>query len=620
MTQTLDETFLASLMQLDGKPRLALSSVMIESKLYETPLGVGYLGTHVGLGVPVIVRVMHPRVRSLLKNHDKFVDESRRLSQIRHPNILGVLDVGDFMGHTFMVLEYLSGVPLSERIKLRPLTEVQALQLLIPIAEGLAELWRNELIHRAVSPHIIFMQKDGSAKLDLSALRRNYTEPQFKAALAGNHAPYWSPEEIRGQPVDASSDMWSFGATLYHAVTGKLPFGNPNEDATQASLILRDPIPARKANPEVSEALEQLLSKLMSKQPEDRFFTAESFLTALHGLHYQITGKGISSKTIMFADVARPDDSQSAPKVHTPAPIPLGLTDVVGNCKIVRKLGSGAFGVVFLGRHKILDIDVAIKVLPAENAHREPSFVDMFLREARTAARIRHRNVIGIFEAGVQDGQHYIIMELAPGGTVLEKMIASGGRLPPSTAQRILLESARGLAAAEQLNIIHRDIKPENLMFSADGEVKIADLGLAKRLMPRNVTETIRASLAADQLSMRDEPGLLAGTPAYMAPEIAAEPESVDIRADIYSLGVTGFHMLTGKLPFDGKSPMEVIMKHVLDDPIPPHEVDGVIPRELSTVVHRMMQKKPIQRYQTAEEVVKALEYLTIAEGLMATF
>ncbi len=613
MAATIEETLFPRLQRVDGKPKLTLSAVLIESRLYESPLGSVYLGRHQGLHVPVVVRVMHPRVRSLLKDYNKFLEESRRLSTLRHPNIVGLLDVGEYEDHHYLVMEYAEGVPLMERIKDRPLSEAQALGLLLPIAEGLAELWKCGFVHRGVSPGIIFIGRDGAAKLDLTPLRRNYTDPQFKAYLSPNLAPYWSPEEIRNQPVDPSSDMWSFGATLYHAVTGKtpLPLG---EGMGHASAMLGDPVPPRKVNPALHDGMEQVLLKLLSKNFEDRFLSAEAFLTALRSIQTQISGTGIHEPTIMMADVNKPDGS------HKKLAPELGLADVVGNCKIVKKLGAGAFGVVYLARHKVLDLDVAIKILPLESAYRDPSFVEMFLREARTAARIRHRNVIGIFEAGVQNGQHYIIMELAPGGTVLERMMLYGGKLAPSMAQRILLEAARGLAAAAQLNIIHRDIKPDNLMFSADGEVKIADLGLAKRLIPSNVTETIRASLAADQLSMRNEPGMLAGTPAYMAPEIAADPEHVDTRADLYSLGVTGFHMLTGKLPFDGKSPMEVIMKHVLDDRVAPHEIEPSVPQDLSAIILKLMQKRPEHRYQTAVELVKALEFLSVSEGLMSTF
>jgi serine/threonine-protein kinase len=333
----------------------------------------------------------------------------------------------------------------------------------------------------------------------------------------------------------------------------------------------------------------------------------------LRNLQAQFSSKSVADKTIMLSELELP----VAEEAKRPE---LGIADVIGNCKIVKKLGAGAFGVVYLARHKVLDIDVAIKLLPIEAAHRDPGFVDLFLREARTAARIRHRNVIGIFEAGVQDGQHYIIMELASGGTVAERMFVNGGKLPASEAEQILLQAARGLEAAEKLKIIHRDIKPDNLMFASDGEVKIADLGLAKRLIPAGATGTIRASLAADQLSIKGDNQMLAGTPAYMAPEIAVEPEKADTRADLYSLGVTAYQMLTGKLPFEGKTTVEVIMKHVLDAPTPVHEIDRSIPADLSKIIMKLMEKKPENRYQSATEVVKALEYRNIAEGLMATF
>lgn len=612
MLNTVKDTLIGLLPKSPTGPKLDLGPVVIESKLLETPLSVSYLGTHVGLNVPVVVRVMHPEIKPLLKDFDRLIQESRSLGRIRHANIAGVLDVGEIEDHAYMVLEYIAGVPLVERIKHRPLREAQALALLIPVAEGLSELWRNGLVHRAVSPHIIHIQQDGDAKLDMTILRRNYAAPQFKQALAANHAAYWSPEEIRNQPVDASSDMWSFGATLYHTVTGKLPFPAIG-GVGQASMLLGDPVDPRKANPEIHEPMSALLLKMMSKNYEDRFLTAEAFLAALRSVQGQISGKTISEKTIMLSELELPPAEEEKRA-------PIGIADVIGNCKIVRKIGAGAFGVVYLARHKVLDIDVAVKILPMEAAQRDPGFVDMFLREARTAARIRDRNVIGIFEAGVQDGQHYIIMELAPGGTVAERMFVNGGKLPPVEAESILLQAARGLQAAERLRIIHRDIKPDNLMFSGSGELKIADLGLAKRLIPADVTGTIRASLAADQLSVKGDNAIMAGTPAYMAPEMAVDPEKADTRADLYSLGVTAYHMLTGKLPFEGKTTVEVIMKHVLDAPTPPHEIDPGIPAELSKIIMRLMEKKPEQRFQSAAEVVRALEFRNISEGLMATF
>ena len=610
MAQVLEDTFLSLLPKVDGKPKIEIGSVLIESKLFEGPLGGSFLGHYSGLGVPVVVRVLHPRVKAQLKEYHRFEHETRKLGQVRHSSIAGVLDTGEHHGHPYIVIEYVSGIPLTERIKTRPLSEAHALDLLLPLAEGLRELWRKGHVHRGVCPDIIHIQPDGTVKMDLTVLRRNYTDPQFKSYLAPVHSPYWAPEELRGQAVDPTADMWSFGATLYHAVTGKLPFSPSRDGLMQVSALIEDPIDPKVANKDIHEPMRMVLLKLLSKNFEDRFINAESFLTALYQLNAQISGKSAIAKTMLYSEMP-PEDLEGG--------APIGAGAIIGNCRIVKKLGEGAFGVVYLARHKVLDIDVAIKLLPAAAAFRDPGYVEMFLREARTAARIRHKNVIGIFEAGVQEGQHYIIMELAPGGTVGERMFLQGGKLPPDEVSRILLESARGLAAAERLNIVHRDIKPDNLMYSADGEIKIADLGLAKRLAIPGATGTIRASLMADQLSMKNDP-VIVGTPAYMAPEIAVEPAKADTRADLYSLGVTAYHMLTGQLPFEGKSPMETIMKHVLDAPVPPIEMDSTIPEELNGIVLKLMQKKPADRFQSSQDLVKALEYRLVAEGMMATF
>lgn len=617
MSASLEETFLPVLPVVDGKPRLDMGSVLIESTLLETPIGAVFLGQHTGLGAPVVARVLHPRMKAQLKDFQRFADESRRLGQIRHSNIAGVLNVGEYLDYHYMIMEYVSGVPMSERLAQRHMSEAQALALLIPIAEGLVEFWRQGFVHRGVCPHMIHIQSDGTPKLNLSLLRRNYRDPQLVSFLEPSHAPYWSPEEVRGQPVDATSDMWSFGATLYHAVTGKTPYPTEHSSlGTLATMMINDPVDPRDANPDIREATRELLLKLLARKTDDRFMSAEAFLSALRSVQSQISGKALHDQTLLMPETPKP----GTPRPHRNGDIKIsGVGEVIGNCRIIKKLGAGAFGVVYLGRHRVLEIDVAVKVLPMESAYRDPSFVEMFMREARTAARIRHPNVIGIFEAGEHEGQHFIIMELASGGTVAERMFYHGGKLPVHDAEQILLQAARGLSAAQRLNIIHRDIKPDNLMFSADGEVKIADLGLAKRFIPAGATGTIRASLAADQLSMKNDPGMMAGTPAYMAPEIAVEPEKADSRADLYSLGVTAYQMLTGQLPFEGKTPMETIMKHVLDTPVPPKEIEPAVPHDLELIVLKLLQKKPEHRFQTADDLVRELEFLHTPGGMMAT-
>ena len=287
-----------------------------------------------------------------------------------------------------------------------------------------------------------------------------------------------------------------------------------------------------------------------------------------------------------------------------------GPGDTIGQCLLEHQVGAGAFGVVFKARHQLLDIPVAIKFLPGELADKSPEYVDLFLREARTAIRIRHKNVIGLYEAGHQGGQYYLMMEFAPNGSVYDRLQRSVGTLTEAEVIRIMIETAQGLSAAAEMNIIHRDIKPANLMFGAQNEIKIADLGLAKRVARPESSEQLAASIKLEQLTLlRGEPSIQ-GTPDYMAPEMAVSPDTVDCRADLYSLGITAYHLLTGQLPFDGAAPLQVIMKHVTQVMISPRQHRPAMSPGLEQTIMRLVEKKPENRYQTPVDLVSALAAL----------
>jgi serine/threonine protein kinase len=571
-----------------------IGSVKIESRLHECEMGVSYLGRHEGLDLPVVVRFLPREYRADEARYQKTVKELQRLGRVRNPHIAGVLDLGEFEGHPYVVTEYVEGVPLYERIERERLSETQAFALLMPVAEALSELWRHGFVYRNLSPHVIQIQPGGAAKLDLTLMSGAHMDAKFKECLTECLAPYWSPEERRGGDVTFASDMWSFGATLYEALTGV-------EVAPAGSGSTQVPADPRTFNPKLHDRTRELLLKLLDVEPENRFLSGEAFVIALKSVQ-----AALSTPLAVATAIEKPIVAHSAVAPSGP----LGVGDVVGNARLTKRIGAGAFGVVYQARHLALDTDVAVKILPTEITHRDPSLIEMFQREARTAARIRHKNVIGVYEAGEKDGQHYLTMEFAPGGTVAEKMFLHGGKLPVDEVLRIIDGTAQGLAAAQELNIIHRDIKPENLMYDQNGEVKIADLGLAKRLVPKGSNKTVRMSLAADQITMQFESGTIFGTPGYIAPEMAVEPDSVDTRADLYSLGVTAFQLLTGRMPFEGKSPMEIMMKHVLDTPPSLRSIDASIPEDVNSLVLRLIAKRPEHRYQSAQDVAVAVQEL----------
>jgi hypothetical protein len=281
----------------------------------------------------------------------------------------------------------------------------------------------------------------------------------------------------------------------------------------------------------------------------------------------------------------------------------------LGNYEVRRLLGAGGMGAVFLARQISLDRDVALKVLPNRFASN-PEALARFTREALSAAELNHPNIVQVHDVGAAQGQHFICMEYVPGET-LAAIVRRDGRLRLDTAVGYVLQAARGLKYAHDRNIVHRDIKPDNLMLSDQGVVKIADMGLAKRVgmseelpPPRSPQEAELRQVRGDLTQARH--GL--GTPAYMAPEQARDAVRADARADQYSLGCTLYYLCAGKAPYSGTTALELINKHQRE-PLTPLDtlVPGVSP-ELSRILNRMLAKAPEQRYPDMQYVIGDLE------------
>lgn len=258
--------------------------------------------------------------------------------------------------------------------------------------------------------------------------------------------------------------------------------------------------------------------------------------------------------------------------------------------ELVRLLGRGGMGAVYYGTDLSLQRPVAIKVLALDIA-QDPEVVQRFEREARSQARLRHPNVAQIYFIGQDRGFHFFVMEHLQ-GPGLDALLAQGSPLPWTAALDHTLAAARGLRAALAQGFVHRDVKPSNLMLDDEAGIKLLDFGLVK-------------SMHGDAQLTRD--GSIIGSPLYMAPE-QGRGQPCDHRADIYSLGCSLFHMLTGRPPFMGDSPVGIISMHVTDRPPDLRDLNPAVPQAVARITLRMMAKKPEDRYADYDVLIAALE------------
>jgi len=280
------------------------------------------------------------------------------------------------------------------------------------------------------------------------------------------------------------------------------------------------------------------------------------------------------------------------------------LGKTVGSCEIREVLGTGGMGVVFKAHHLALDKIVAVKTLPGSLASTGGGHIERFLTEARAAARIEHPNIVQVFDISEDAGYYYIIMQYVDGPD-LHKLINERGPLDAELALTIVQQIALALHEIHKAGVIHRDIKPTNILITRSGQVKITDLGLAKLRRRRGGASDSNVS----------DPNVVLGTPDYMAPEQAVKGGGGDERSDIYSLGATFYHLLTGRPPFLGETSVAILVKHASEPLVSPRMINPKVPTQVARIVEKMMEKDPARRYQTASELMHALQK---AEGELA--
>jgi len=260
--------------------------------------------------------------------------------------------------------------------------------------------------------------------------------------------------------------------------------------------------------------------------------------------------------------------------------------------QIMGKLGAGAMAIVYKGKQLSLNRTVAIKVLP-KRFTENPEYVDRFYKEGRAAGKLNHNNIVQAYDVGEAGGYHYFVMEYVEGKTLYDDL-AAGKVFGEEEALDIIIQVAHALAHAHACGLIHRDVKPKNIMINTAGVVKLADMGLARETTDIEAAQT--------------EAGKAYGTPYYIAPEQIRGELDIDGRADIYSLGATFYHLVTGRVPFMAEDPTDVMRKHLREELVPPDHINTSLSAGVSEIIEVMMAKRKEDRYKSVEELLTDLE------------
>ena len=591
---------------------MAVKSRVVGSYELTKARGGAWLGRHRALGEAVVVKLAEGR-----REQDQVLAEGRLLHGLSHPGLPRLKELNADHDPAFLVLEAIEGPTLAARLGDGAPALGDALALAIKLASAVEALHNQQppVVHGAIRPEHVILGPAGpvllgfgataAAQIESEGLQHSGDWGRTTRGLGPAELVYVAPEVVRGESPDQTADIYSLAVLLFEMTTARRP--EPGD--SPSDLV-----------PTLPAELDELFRAAYCRR-EKRIATVGEWRARLETLlaSHPAGGAGVASgparpttppgrgaiaDTVLEGTADGVETIQEAPPAgsrdrrgrRAASSDPM-LGRRFGNCEVVARLGEGGMGAVYQARHTHLDKIVALKVL--SSGLRELESIERFQREARTAASLEHPNIVTVYDFGEEGGEFYLTMRYVEGENLGDRLEREG-RIAVPEALRIARAVADGLAAAHERGLIHRDIKPANILLSREREVLIADFGLAKP------TRKDEAGVTAT--------GAILGTPAYMAPEQCRGESEIDGRADLFSLGLTLYEMVTGTLPVRGRTALQIIHERLSADVPRARTLAPDVPPALDQLLVELLAREPGRRTPSARELLKRLD--DVAAGL----
>ena len=489
-----------------------------------------------------------------------FLRENETLAALNHPAVRHVYAAGEVGPFAYRTTNWVDGEDLAEAMRRGPRPIPSVMSLVRDLLGTLEHAHARGIIIRRIVPTTLLLEISGRGVI--TDLRyANWCLSHVPSEDEAQRSTFVAPEVRKGEPGEPSTDVYAVAAIVYYALTGTEP-------------AAESPPPPRSLRPAIPQAVERVILRGLRPEPRQRYFTATEMLEDF------VADAGVFHEPAVAPATIEKDFERR-------------LRRALGDdYELLNEIGSGGFGRVYRARDLGLEREVAIKVLHPQLT-ADPGVMERFRREAQLAARLRHPNIVSVYDIQSRAGLQWYVMEFVPGANVAQ-LVKKEGPFPIQKTERLMFEALSALEHAHGLGLVHRDIKPENMLIEPDGRLRITDFGLALALRGERFAGATSRS----------------GTPQFAAPEQLLG-ERVEQRADLYSLGAVAYFTLLGRPPFEGTTPEAILAKQTVDALPSLREARPDVSREFEEVLRHTVVCDPSQRYQTAAALRQALEQVT---------